>query len=194
VQPDQRRIDLLLRVCLSRGALRQREAEPLAPVSRGHQLFVRLVNSGLHLEEAWHTRRTALHEGRPQQVAVARDSRDGRAVGDHGARLVEAVDDSDPFQEMPQGRANLFGRLDQVDRVRGIGRQDRPLRRSVGLAASDHDPGTAGVIALQKGQCLDGGVDRAHGDRVGGRTEGGTDGRLGPRFDGEDGGNRAEQA
>ena len=79
-----------------------------------------------------------------QHVAGARGDDEVGAGGDDRARCREVVDDDDVGEQGLDGRADVLGRADEVDRARGAGGDvgrgvdglDEPLTSSVARPAS----------------------------------------------------------
>ena len=133
---------------------------------------------------AYAPRRSPSGRHRAQLGRVRRDDAGGPEIRgeDH---VVQQPDDRRP---------KLIGRADQVQRPPCALRQRRPVTLGRHVRATDEQGGPAGVARLEH---LDGGrgpVYIGHRDRVGERAQGGGEGGLVARLDGEQRGDTAEQA
>ncbi len=164
----------------------------LAPHAQLLQFGGGPVHGRLHLQEAGRPGRTALREVRAEQVAVGGHGGQSGPGVDEVLGVLQGVHDDDPAQQPPYGGHQVGRTTHEIGGVRGPVTA-RLVRYVVG-SAGEQQRGPARVLLAQQAYGVGGGRRGGHREGVGGGTESGGEGGLVAGRDGEQLGDRSEQA
>lgn len=134
---------------------------------------------------------------RAEQVTVSGHHAQSRPVPQDTQPGPQVIGDNHPGQQLSYGSGQLRRRLDQIACGAHAGqaghiRAVAGRRRAAG--SRDDQPGSARVLVTQGGQDVDSSVQAVDGDRAGRAAERRGDGLLSSVLNGQQGGQRAENA